>query len=66
MATTPDDLPETGHDVRPVVERVPVPARIAERYEVGALLGEGGMGEVRECRDLVLAPSTKASLDIAS
>jgi eukaryotic-like serine/threonine-protein kinase len=29
-------------------------ARLTDRYELGPTIGEGGMGEIRECRDLVL------------
>jgi serine/threonine protein kinase len=48
---------DTVHDARPIDARqppAPAPLQIAARYEIGTLLGEGGMGEVRECRDLVL------------
>jgi serine/threonine protein kinase len=45
---------DTLHDARPVDARVAAPLQIAARYELGALLGEGGMGEVHECRDAVL------------
>ena len=48
---------DTVHDARPLDARqppAPAPLQIAARYEIGTLLGEGGMGEVRECRDLVL------------
>ena len=57
MATPPDtevDLPQTEHDARPVEARAAIPSKLNDRYEVGALLGEGGMGEVRECQDLVM------------
>ncbi|MEA2747730.1 MAG: hypothetical protein QOI41_1873, partial [Myxococcales bacterium] len=51
------DLQDTAHDARPIDERhlpAPAPLQIAARYEIGTLLGEGVMGEVRDCRDLVL------------
>ena len=44
----------TLDDLREVAARIPTPRRLLDRYELGALIGEGGMGEVRECRDVVL------------
>jgi serine/threonine-protein kinase len=58
MATTPEDSggDETLADTRPVEQRAAV-TLVAGRYEVKRLLGEGGMGEVHECRDSVIARS---------
>jgi eukaryotic-like serine/threonine-protein kinase len=44
----------TIDDTRAIADRVPESTRLDARYEQGALLGEGGMGEVRECRDRIL------------
>jgi eukaryotic-like serine/threonine-protein kinase len=44
----------TIDDSRAIEDRVPQSSRLDARYEQGPLLGEGGMGEVRECQDRVL------------
>jgi serine/threonine-protein kinase len=59
VAETPEDgaCDETMADTRPVEERTPVALVVAGRYEVKKLLGEGGMGEVQECRDILIERS---------
>ena len=47
-----DELPETEADLRSV--SAPRSTRLAARYTMGRVLGEGGMGEVLSCRDVVL------------
>ena len=52
---TASELDETKDDARPVAVRVSATARVLnERYELIRLIGEGGMGEVNECKDLVM------------
>src|SRR4051794_40150032 len=49
------DEDATKDDERPIAVRASASRRIRlDRYQLGRLLGEGGMGEVNECRDLEL------------
>lgn len=46
--------PETQDDVRPVGARAAAPVKVSGRYDVRAVLGEGGMGELLDCLDTTL------------